>query len=99
MATWLGRLDGGQLDVMWNFLRFHGGKPSVKEIEGLKENLDRLRTMMIQKGDGHREGKTAGAELFDDIETVLNNIVIETMWIYLSGGLDMLKDVIEHEQC
>lgn len=75
MATWLGRLDGGQLDVMWNFLRFHGDKPSVKEIEGLKGNLDRLRTMMIQKGDGHREGKTTGAELFTDMETVLNNIV------------------------
>jgi len=98
MATWLGKLDGGQLDMMWNFLRFHGKRPTVWEIEALEENLDRLRTMMIQKGDGSREGKTAGAELFDEMETVLNNIIIETMWLYLAGGLKMLKEVIENEQ-
>lgn len=96
--TWLGKLDGGQLDMMWNFLRFHGNRPTVKEVEGLEENLDRLRTMMIQKGDGSREGKTAGTELFADMETVLNNIVIETMWLYLAGGLKMLKEVIKDEQ-
>jgi hypothetical protein len=98
MATWLGKLDGGQLDMMWSFLRFHGKRPTVREIEALEENLDRLRTMMIQKGDGSREGKTAGAELFDEMETVLNNIIIETMWLYLVGGLKMLKEVIENEQ-
>jgi hypothetical protein len=98
MATWLGKLDSGQLDMMWNFLRFHGKRPTVREIEALEENLDRLRTMMIQKGDGSREGKTAGAELFDEMETVLNNIIIETMWLYLAGGLKMLKEVIENEQ-
>lgn len=97
MATWLGKLDGGQLDVMWNFLRFHGSKPTVKEIDGLIENLDRLRTMMIQKGDGSREGKTTGAELFSEMETVLNNIIIETMWIYLSGGFEMLKEVLSSD--
>lgn len=96
--TWLGKLDGGQLDMMWNFLRFHGNRPTVKEVEGLEENLDRLRTMMIQKCDGSREGKTAGTELFADMETVLNNIVIETMWLYLAGGLKMLKEVIKDEQ-
>lgn len=95
--SWLGKLDGGQLDLMWQFLQFHGEKPTVKEIEGLEENLDRLRVLMIQKGDGHREGKTAGAELFDDMETVLNNIIIETMWIYLSGGFKMLKEVLDDE--
>lgn len=98
MASWLGKLDGGQLDMMWNFLRFHGKRPTVREIEALEENLDRLRTMMIQKDDGSREGKTAGAELFTDMETVLNNIIIETMWLYLAGGLKMLKEVIENEQ-
>jgi hypothetical protein len=97
MATWLGKLDGGQLDVMWNFLRFHGGKPTVREIKGLEASLDSLRAMMIQKGDGSREGKTAGAELFDEMETVLNNIIIETMWIYLSGGFEMLKEVLSSD--
>lgn len=96
-VRWIGKLDGGQLDMMWNFLRFHGDKPTVREIEGLEANLDSLRTMMIQKGDGHREGKTAGAELFDDMETVLNNIIIETMWLYLSGGFEMLKEVLNSD--
>lgn len=97
MATWIGKLDGGQLDVMWNFLCFHPNKPSVKEIEGLESSLDSLRTMMIQKGDGSREGKTAGAELFTDMETVLNNIIIETMWLYLSGGFEMLKEMVKND--
>lgn len=97
-VRWIGKLDGGQLDVMWNFLRFHGEKPTVKEIEGLEANLDSLRTMMIQKGDGSRDGKTAGSELFLDMETVLNNIIIETMWLYLSGGLTMLKEVLGDEK-
>jgi hypothetical protein len=97
-ATWIGKLDGGQLDMMWTFLRFHGEKPTVREIEGLEASLDSLRTMMIQKGDGSREGKTAGAELFADMETVLNSIIIETMWLYLSGGLTMLKEVLGNEQ-
>lgn len=96
MPTWIERLNNG-LDSMWNFLRFHGSKPTVKEIEGLEASLDSLRVMMIQKGDGSREGKTAGAELFTDMETVLNNIIIETMWLYLSGGFTMLKDVIKNE--
>ena len=95
MPTWIGKLDGGQLAVMWNFLRFHGEKPTIREIEGLEASLDSLHVIMIQKGDGSREGKTAGAELFTDMETVLNNIIIETMWLYLSGGLTMLKDVIK----
>ena len=98
MATWIGKLDGGQLDVMWGFLRFHGTRPTAREVERLEENLDRLRTMMIQKGDGSREGKTAGAELFADMETALNNIIIETMWLYLAGGLKMLKEVLNDEQ-
>lgn len=97
MATWIGKLDGGQLDVMWNFLRFHPDKPSVKEIECLEASLDSLRTMMIQKGDGSREGKTAGAELFSEMETVLNNIIIETMWLYLSGGFEMLKEMVKND--
>lgn len=97
--SWLGKLDGGRLDLMWQFLQFHGEKPTVKEIEGLEENLDSLRVAMVQKSGGQesRNVKTAGAVDFADIETVLNNIIIETMWIYLSGGFKMLKEVIGDE--
>lgn len=98
-STWLDKLDGGQLDMMWQFLQFHGEKPTVKEIEGLEENLDSLRVLMVQKNGGQegRNAKTAGAVDFADIKTVLNNIIIETMWIYLSGGFKMLKEVLGSE--
>ena len=94
--SWLGKLDGGQLDLMWQFLQFHGDKPTVKEVEALEENLDSLRVMMVQKNGGQegRNAKTQGAVDFADMGTVLNNIVIETMWLYLGGGLKMLKEVI-----
>jgi hypothetical protein len=99
--SWLGKLNGGQLDVMWQFLQFHGDKPTVKEIEALEENLDLLRVMMVQKNGG-QEGqntKTKGGVDFADMETVLNNIIIETMWLYLGGGLKMLKEVIQGAEC
>lgn len=53
---------------------------------------------MIQKSAGrpNRESKTSGYVEFEDLETVLNNIVIETMWIYLGGGFTKLKGVIEN---
>ena len=84
--------------MMWQFLQFHGDKPTVKEVEALEENLDNLRVMMVQKNGGQkgRSTKTEGAVDFADMETVLNNIVIETMWIYLGGGFKMLKEVLKN---
>ena len=97
--TWIGKLDGGQLDVMWNYLRFKGKGVNIKEIESLEKSLDELRTLMIQKSAGqpNRESKTSGYVEFEDLETVLNNIIIETMWIYLGGGFTKLKGVIEND--
>lgn len=91
--TWTERLDKG-LDPMWNFLRFHPEKPTVKDIEILEKYLDDLRTLMVQKSAGQpgRESKTSGYVEFEDLEMTINSIVIQTMWIYLSGGLKMLKE-------
>lgn len=47
VKTWIGKLDGGQLDVMWNYLRFKGEGVNIKEIESLEKSLDELRTLMI----------------------------------------------------
>lgn len=82
---------------MWNFLRFHPEKPTVHDIEVLEHYLDDLRTLMVQKSAGQSgyEAKTAGAIDFDDLEMTINSIVIQTMWIYLSGGLKMLKEVLK----
>lgn len=100
VKTWIGKLDGGQLDVMWNYLRFKGEGVNIKEVENLEKSLDELRTLMIQKSAGqpNRESKTSGYVEFEDLETVLNNIVIETMWIYLGGGFTKFKGAIENEQ-
>lgn len=79
---------------MWNFLRFHPEKPTVKDVEVLEKYLDDLRTLMVQKSAGQpgRESKTSGYVEFEDLEMTINSIVIQTMWIYLSGGLKMLKE-------
>lgn len=98
MPTWISKLNNGQLDMMWNFLRFRPGRPSVEDVETLEKHLDDLRVMMIQKADGKREGKTKGALDFDDMGTTLNCIIIEIMGIYLDGGLRMLKVVLEDEE-
>lgn len=94
--TWTERLDAG-LDPMWDFLRFHPEKPTVKDVEVLENYLDDLRTLMAQKSAGQpgRESKTSGYVAFEDLEMTINSIVIQTMWIYLSGGLKMLKEVVK----
>jgi hypothetical protein len=52
---------------------------------------------MVQKSAGQpgRESKTAGYVAFEDLEMTINAIIIQTMWIYLSGGTKMLKEVIK----
>lgn len=80
-------LDSGQLDYMWNFLRMGNGKPNVK---ALKELCDQLRTLMIQKTAGQTR-KNKSDLSFSDIGTIVNCITIETMQIHLSGGLDVLE--------
>ncbi len=96
--TWTERLNSG-LDPMWDFLRFHPEKPTVHDIEVLENYLDDLRTLMVQKSAGQpgRESKTSGYVAFEDLEMTINSIVIQTMWIYLSGGLKMLKEVMKSE--
>ena len=79
----LKELDNGQLDMMWNFLRFGSQHPNIS---ALKENCNLLRKAMIQKTAGQKDGVD-----FDDIGTLINCIVIETMCLYLSGELDKLE--------
>lgn len=99
-VTWIEKLDGGQLDMMWNFLKFKGKGVTVHEVEGLENLLDQLRTAMIQKSAGqpNREAKTSGYVEFEDLGTILNSIIIETMAVYLGGGFEKLKEAIESEK-
>lgn len=95
--TWLGKLNGGQLDVMWQFLQFKTEPPTVREIENLESLLDSLRVLMVQKTDKNRGGKTKGTEDFADLETVLNSIIVEVMGIYLEGGFEIMKGALKDE--
>lgn len=83
------RLEKGQLDMMWNFLRMGYQKPNIP---ALKENLDAIRQMMIQKTAGQEGYSTDEAISFDDLQTHINCVVIESMFLYLSGALDKLEE-------
>ena len=87
--TTVKRLDEGQLDVMWSFLRAGMVKPNIP---ALKEYCDQLRQAMIQKTAGQRSDDTAENVSFDDLQTVINCIVIEAMALRLSGALDRLEN-------
>lgn len=88
-------LDRGQLDFMWNFLRFDCGQKS--NISALKKHLDMLRQAMIQKTSGQEKYKDSQDVDFNDVGTIINCIVIETMQLYLSGGLNKLKKIESEE--
>lgn len=98
--TWNEKLDSGQLDLMWSFLQFTGNGARKEDVDELKDLLDQLRTAMIQKSGGQpgRDPKTKGAVDFDDIPTIINSIIIVTMQLYLSGGLDKLREVLPSEE-
>lgn len=87
----LKELDAGQLEAMWNFLRFHKGKLNPKDIDGLEENLNAIRQLMVQKTGGQEKYADAGQLNMNDLGTYTNNVVICAMEIMLSGGLDILK--------
>lgn len=82
-------LDRGQLDLMWNFLRFDCGQKS--DITTLKEHLNMLRQAMIQKTSGQGRKDHKNDVDFGDIGTIVNCIVIETMQVYLAGDFDIIE--------
>ncbi len=81
-------LDAGQLELMWNFLRMGYQKANVP---ALKDLCGQLRQAMIQKTAGQRDDDPEYYTKFEDIGTIINSIVIETMALYLSGELDKLE--------
>lgn len=79
-------INKGQFDTMWDFLQMgkQEGNPEV-----LKEYCERLRHMMMQKTAGQRKDKPKDEPL-ENLSTILNIIIIESMCLYLSGDLDKL---------
>lgn len=84
-------LDRGQLELMWSFLKMGNGMPNISALKG---NLDLLRQMMIQKTAGQDPYGKSHEIPYEYLDTIINCIVIETMQLYLSGGLDNLGDVM-----
>lgn len=81
-------LDAGQLGLMWSFLMLGKQKSNIPV---LKQFCDQLRQAMIQKTAGQRKDDPGHYVDFRDLGTIVNNIVIETMCLYLSGDLDRLE--------
>lgn len=82
-------LDKGQLDLMWNFLKM--GAKYRPNIAALKELCGQLRQAMVQKTGGQRKEDPKVYVKLDDVGTLVNCIVCETMSLYLSGELDKLE--------
>ena len=90
------KLDEGQLDLMWSFLRFRkNDKVSIHDVKALEESLNAIRQMMIQKSAGQPEYKRRFYEDFGDLGTRINIVVCTAMSIMLSGGLEILKEHCE----
>ena len=81
-------LDNGQLEFMWNFLKFGNGKSNIP---ALKKHLDMLRQMMIQETGGQEQYRKSHHIPLEDLGTIANCIVFEAMQLYLSGDLDKLE--------
>ena len=77
-----------QLDLMWQFLQFGH---QISNIKALKENCEALRHLMMQKTAGQRENRKGDIPI-EDLQTIINCIVIESMCLYLSGDLDKLEE-------
>lgn len=81
-------LDRGQLNIMWSFLQMGHQRANIP---ALKDLCDQLRQAMIQKTAGQRSDDPKSYVPFEDVGTIVNSIVIETMCLYLSGELDRLE--------
>ena len=82
-------------DTMWAFMMMGAQKSNVPF---LIECCERLKRCMTQKTAGQSEYAKAGDERFEtSLDQLMNFIIIETMCLWLSGGLNKLKDM-EDEQ-
>lgn len=76
-----------QFDLMWSFAQMGGWKKEQANIDAIKDSCEFIRKAMVQKTAGQRKEKPNNVD-WNDLETHINIIVIETMILYLSGVLD-----------
>lgn len=96
MNTDLKNLDNGQLDMMWNFLKLSRKNTCTKQdVRLLKEYLDKIRQAMIQKTANQDGKKHKNYVDFEDLWTYINLVVIQSMELYIHGGLDILEEQLK----
>lgn len=92
------KIDAGQLDLMWQFLKFGNSKLNTADIKAIENNLEIIREMMLRKKGDYEplKWKDGNVYSYGDLMTLTNNVVICCMQIYLSGGFDILKEYIKN---
>lgn len=92
----LSKLDAGQLELMWSFLKLRKENSCTKEdVQSLKENLDKIRLALVQKTAGQRQDDSESNSVnFEDLGTYVNFVVIGALTLYIYGGLDVLEDTL-----
>ena len=95
----LKRLDMGQLDLMWSFLQLRKDCTCTKgDVQTLKTHLDVIRQALIQKTAGQRKDDGAESVDYADLGTYINLIVVETLSLYIYGGLDRLEEILPKDE-
>lgn len=99
METWKSKLDSGQLDTMWSFLQLKKECTLTKEdVREFKETLDSIRTALVQKTAGQRDGDNGkGSIEFEDLGTYINIAICQALELYIYGGLDVLEENLPEE--
>ena len=85
-----------QLDMMWSFAQMGGWRKEQANINILKDSCEFIRKAMTQKTAGQRKNIANHVD-WNDLETHINIIVIETMILYLSGILDEIENIVDTE--
>ena len=86
----LAKLDGGQLDAMWNFLKLRKQCECTKQdVQLLREHCENIRIALTQKNAGQRK---------DGAKDCIDFVVIDALVLYIYGGLDKLEEVLPDEK-
>lgn len=95
----LGKLDEGQLELMWQFLQLKKECTLDKShIVSFKATLDKIRNALIQKTAGQRKDDKQDTVNFDDLGTYMNIAICQALELYIYGGLDVLEDNLPEEK-
>lgn len=95
----LAKLDGVQLDTMWNFLKLRKQCECTKQdVQLLREHCENIRIALTQKNAGQRKDGAKDCIDFDELGTYINFVVIDALVLYIYGGLDKLEEVLPDEK-